>query len=341
MSKQISLFFIVEDSVITCKRLMAVLEKCCEASHNVFHVEFTFKNIEVSSLFVEKIVEVERTLKKRFNFKADYTLICQYEQLRGLRLRGLAKRGFNIKLLLNDIAQLRTFSKAAKRVARFIPKAEVFVNNFAECEPVSLSNLICEINMPLRFECINGNFMNLFSDWLFSKHAVEIRNFTELLKLILMKERNGCEYNSCLGHVLSIDSLGVAYWCKHNRPETALGHIDEFKILSDFFNSGQFEMYLDMHYQKREYCKSKCSRHEICQGGCPLNCDTSQKEKCTEQNFIEVVEHLSDELRRGIDMYDLSLLNKYACTIILNAIAFAPFSDFFQSLERTYHELGK
>jgi radical SAM protein with 4Fe4S-binding SPASM domain len=336
MSKQISLFFIVEDSVITCQRLTAVLEKCCEAGHDTYHIEFTFKDVDVNNLFIEKIIEVARTLKERFKFKADYTLACRYEQLRGLSLRGLAKKGFNIKLLLDGVAQLRTVSKPAKHVVRFLPKAEIFVNNLVVCEPVSISNLTCDIEIPLRFDCINGiesNFMNLFSDWLFSKSAVEIKNFTDLLKLMLMKERNGCEYNSCLGHVLSVDSSGIVYWCKHNRPETVLGHIDEFKTLSDIFNRGQFEMYLDMHYQKREHCKSACSRYEICQGGCPLNCDTSQKEKCTEQNFIEVIDHLSDELRRGIDLGDLSLLNKHARTVILNAIAFAPFSDFFQNLE--------
>lgn len=310
MSKKISIFIIVEDYEATCKRLTSVLEKCCEAGHNLFHIEFTFKDIEITNLFVDKIFE----LKKRLNITADYTLVCRYEQLRGLHLRGLAKKGFNIKLLIDDMAQLKT--KTAKRVT----KSEVFV----ACELASIPKI--DTPLPLRFECIN---VNLFRDWLFSKDAVDIRNFTDLLKLILLKERNGCEYNSCLGHVLSIDDLDIVYWCKHNKPETALGYIEEFKTLADCFNNGQFEKYLDMHYQRREYCQSKCSRYEICQGGCPLNCDTSQKEKCTEQNYIEVIDHISNELCRGIDQGDLSLFNKHARTIILNAIAFAPFSDFW------------
>ena len=326
MSKQISLFFVVEDSAITCKRLSAMLEICCEADHNAFHIEFALKDIGVNNLFIEKVIEV----KKYFNITADYTLACRFEQLSELHLRSLAKKRFNIKLLLDDAAQLQTFSKIAKQVARFFPKAEVFVNK----QPVSIPNLTCDIDIPLRFDCKNGVddiLKNLFNDWLFSKQAVEIKNFTDMLKLILMKERNGCEYNSCLGHILSVDSSGMVYWCKHNRPETVLGHIDDCKTLSDFFNSGQFENYLDIHYQKREYCNSNCNRYEICQGGCPLNCDLSQKEKCSEENFIAVIDHITNELRRGIGLGDLSLFNKHARTIILNAIAYAPFSEFFSN----------
>jgi len=332
MSKQVSLFFIVEDIEITCKRIAAILEFCCEAGYDAYHIEFTFIEIDVNNLFVVKIIEIERVLKKRLDFTVTYTLSCRFEQIRKLRLRGHAKKRFNVKILLDDIDRLRIFSKTSKRIARFLSKAEIFMKYPAVCELESISKLTCGVDISLRFECVNGvddNFMSLFSDWLFSKHDFEIKDFTDLIKLILMKERTGCEYNSCLGHVLSFDSSGMVYWCKNNKPETVLGHIDEIKNLSDFLHGGQFEKYLDMHYHKREYCKSNCSRYEICQSGCPLNCGTLHNNKCMEQSFIEVIDHISKGLHRGIDLGDLSVLNKYARTIILNAIAFAPFSGFF------------
>ena len=305
MSKKISLFFVVEDSVITCNRFTAILEKFCEAGHDVYNIDFTIKDIEVNNSLVKKVIEAERFLKKRFKFKAYYTLSCKFEQLRGLRMRELAKKGFNVKILVDDIEQLHAFSKTKTRISRF--------------ELVSVSP--------------GSDFLKLFSDWLFSKDAVDIVNFSDLLKLILMKERNSCEYNSCMGNVLSIDSSGIVYWCKHNKPETALGRTDEHKSLSDLFNSGQFEKYLDLHYQHREYCKSACSLFETCQSGCPLNCSTTQKEKCIEQNFIKFIDHAYNGLRRGIDLGDLTFLNKHARTILVNALAYTPFSDFFESLD--------
>ena len=327
MSKPISLFFIVEDCELIWKSVTFLLEKCCEAGYDVFRVEFTFKDIEVNNLFLEKIIRDEKILKKRFNFMANYTLVCRCAQLHGLRFRGLVKNNFNIKLLFDDVTQFHKSSKVATQIVRFNPKTEALIENFNEWELVSIP----KIDIPFRFKYVNGNYKNLLSNWLVSKDTVELKNFTELLKLILMKKRNDCEYNSCLGHILSMDSLGIVYWCKHNKFKTALGHISDFGTISDFFNSGQFEVYLDMHFQKREYCKSKCSRYDICQGGCPLNCTTSQKEKCTEQNFIEIIEHLSHELHREIGQGDFLLINKYARTIILNSIALTPFSDFWNA----------
>ncbi|MCL1809062.1 MAG: SPASM domain-containing protein [Clostridiales bacterium] len=169
----------------------------------------------------------------------------------------------------------------------------------------------------------------LFDRWLISGDPAET-SCEDLLKLVILKERNGCEHNSCLGKVLSIDSAGMVYWCKHNKPKTALGSIGEIKTLSDCFSNKVFEKHLDAHYKKRETCKSTCKHFELCLGGCPLRCDLDGH--CTEQEFIEIAEHALSETKRFIKLGDLSLLNKQARAIVLNAVAHAPFSELFSGI---------
>ncbi|MCL1982095.1 MAG: hypothetical protein FWG53_03245 [Clostridiales bacterium] len=174
----------------------------------------------------------------------------------------------------------------------------------------------------------------LFDSWLISGDPAETNCCADLLKLVILKERSGCEHNSCLGRVLSIDSAGMVYWCKHNKPKTALGSIGEIKTFSDCFKNEVFERHLDAHYKKRETCKSTCRHFELCLGGCPLRCElgSPQNGQCTEQEFIEVAEHVLSETKRIIKLGDLSPLNKQARAIVLDAVAHAPFSELFSGI---------
>jgi hypothetical protein len=55
--------------------------------------------------------------------------------------------------------------------------------------------------------------------------------------------------------------------------------------------------------------------------------------QCLEQDYIMIINHISHKLYQVVKLNDLSLLNKHARRILLDAIAHTPFSEFFTEFE--------
>ena len=310
MIEKMNLFFEMDEAQSSCQRAIAIIKKCCESEYDEVIVEFKLNNI-YGNKFFKKFIKMQRALKKRTAVNIKSIFVCTPEQLSGLNLRFLHSKGVTIKVLLTQ-----------------------------------LKNMDCILNIdskhPVQIELSNSiaaeDFISLFNEWLFSENKAEIINYSSLLKLLLMKERSGCEHNSCLGGALSVDVSGMLYWCKHNKPEAKLCHFNDVKDqdFHDLFDRSSFEEYLDMHFQKREQCKAECITFDLCQGGCPIRCDTSNK--CHEHEFIEQMDKLSLSVRSCLKMNDLSRLNKLAKKIILDAAAYAPFSDVFMDIQMNKNE---
>lgn len=335
MSKDVTLFFSVTDTPSLCQRLRAAFRIFCDDGYDFFTVRFSFCSTSVSNDFIKKTVAVNKNQREKHHFHVKYIIVCHYKQLKRVSLRLLSKHGFIINLQVDDVSEICALTKTIKRINRFIPDSEISVKH----PPASNSfDLIDGCPLPIRLESFNHNnddLIPVFNKWIRSEYGAEILNFTGLLNLIMRGEHTNCEYNSCLGRILSVDASGLSYWCKLSKPETALCQIDSVKTLDELYSNGLFEDYLDAHLKKREFCMKSCSGYGMCQSGCPLHCDlkTVQNEQCTEQEYLDVMEHISAELGRILMLGDLSILNKCARAVVLRAFAFAPFSDILSNLE--------
>jgi radical SAM protein with 4Fe4S-binding SPASM domain len=304
MSKRARLYFEAAALAKGGHILKDTLEMCCEDGFDTFSVETTLGEAKGNAL-ARKVLDTEKSLRKRYRYRASNTIVCHREQLRTLNPKSLAKKKFWLKVNCADWQEYTML-----------------------LEHLDKSGAAAQFDMAGSFQ---ANCTDLFDEWLYAKEVAEIANFTALLKLALMKERSACEHDSCLGTVLSIDGAGTAYWCKHNRPETVLCHSGEAKIFPDYLSKGSFERYLDAHYQKRERCRTECQCYELCQGGCPLHCDPQgdQPSLCTERDFAERIDHVSRKMRGIMEAGELALINKHARAILLDAVAHAPFSEVF------------
>jgi len=325
MNKYMNLYFSVTNEQDTIQMLTRTIEMLCHAGYNAFHVEFIFEKIDISRQFVKHLLEAVRDMKRRFHFSIGYTVVCRNEQLRKVYLRDLAKKGVRIRLLIDNTSQLGTSLRPIKKLASLIPKLEVYVEHYEPPFDTLSLTTVKKIPIPIRFKFptySDDRYLKLFDEWILSKDSAELGNFSDMLQVILMNRQNCCEHDSCMGSVLSIDSTGMMYWCKNKEVETALANINDMESLADCFNHGDFEKYLDAHYVKREYCQAKCDYFDICQSGCPLRCDMyGHSNHCTEQEYINAINHIFDKLRQCLGLSDLALINKHARTSILNAIA--------------------
>ena len=332
MSRHMSLHFSVTDQHATYQRFKSILEMCCEAGQKSILAYFMFGEIRIDKNFVRQIKHVERDMRKRFRFSIKYSIICQREQINRVNLREAAIMGFKITLMIDDMIQLRKFRRLIKKIERYVPGSELYVKNYTRLTADLITYYKC--HMPLRFEIpeiVDADFLELFDNWVFLKDHPELGNYTDLLKVILLNEQCICEYDSCLGRVLSVDSSGVVYWCKYNRAETAIMYIDELSSFYECFKNESFEKYLDAHYKKRERCKAECNCFRLCQSGCPLRCDINKALfDCSEHVYINAINHLAKKMRQYIGSGDLTLINESIRKIVLNVIAFEPFSDFFK-----------
>jgi radical SAM protein with 4Fe4S-binding SPASM domain len=321
MNESITLFLEVGEIESTLRILKSTLEMFYNAEFKSCSIELILGDVNISNYFISEIKKIKTEFSK---IKFLFVFSCREKHLRKINIREFEKNNFVISLIIDDVQQLQTVKRKKKVLSDVI--FETKSDNF---EFFLLNN--CE-DVPIKLNSLSDINDDEFEKWLLSKESANISNFADLIKTVLSKKRIGCEYNSCMGRVLSINSVGEIFWCKHNNPETKLCQISDFQNFSDVLDNGLFEKCLDNHLQKREHCKSECNHYNICQGGCPLRCNGVQ---CTEQEYIKAIGVASDKLQQVVSLRDLSLLNNHAKAILLDSVARTPFSDFFIKLNQS------
>lgn len=336
MNKDMTLFFRVTDNNtgMVCHEVSSALKMLCEDEYEIIIFRFLTCETTIKNKFIKDIVETEKTWQENHIVYIKNIISCTPNQLRSTSLYLLSKYGFSISLQIENTSGIINAKKKVKKIKRLIHDFEISLN----C-PIDFNTyeFFENIPFPIRLESLNrfnDAYTALFAKWLISSNNTEILNFTEVMKTIMLNEHLDCEYHSCLGRILSVDASGLSFWCRYNRPETELNQMCSAASLAELFNEGVFEDYLDAHINKREFCKGSCSKFEMCQGGCPLQCSlkTGENEMCTEQKYLCILEHITIVIKRILSSGDLSVLNKHARAIVLKTLAFAPFSEIFQNI---------
>jgi radical SAM protein with 4Fe4S-binding SPASM domain len=338
MNKEMMLFFNVGKPENLIQQLSFILDTCCREEYSSFVIRFTLDHKGIDRSTIKSVINIEKEHQEKHHFLVRNIIECDIECLTKMDIRYLSQKGFLICLNIGVFKKIGTHYKTMNLIKRYKSSVEILLSCPANSD---VSKFLVEVGkcpLPIRIKAIEGSYEDLillFDKWILSDNNANLLNLTDLLKAIMMKERIGCEYNSCMGRVLSIDTTGRMYWCKHNSKETILSGtheiIYESCALGDLLGQGMFELYLDAHLQKREYCMSTCERYDICQGGCPLHCvfETNQNERCFERIHFDAFEHMSGEIKKILKAGDLSSFNNHARAIVLDAIAYAPFSDIF------------
>lgn len=108
----------------------------------------------------------------------------------------------------------------------------------------------------------------LFDHWLYDTQGVDVRTFTSFMLMALGKGYKTCNYCSCHGKFLCIDSIGNFYNCaRSSMHEYLLGNVNEVEKLEQLWQSEGFAKLLKGAIARRNKCKD-CEYFSICQSGC-------------------------------------------------------------------------
>ena len=111
--------------------------------------------------------------------------------------------------------------------------------------------------------------IKLFDHWLYDLEGVSVRSFVSYINLALGGPSLICNYSSCHGKYLCINSDGSLYNCsRQSIHEYCLGNISEVSSVEEIFASDGFKKVLIGSIKRRNKCKESCEFFTLCQGGC-------------------------------------------------------------------------
>lgn len=109
-----------------------------------------------------------------------------------------------------------------------------------------------------------------FDYWMLDTDCnIKVSYFERFLQYILLKEKELCCYNSCMGKHIGVHYDGRIFGCNRDFPEElCFGNVHEYTDIRQCFESQGFNRLLDKAIKRRNKCKENCELYDFCVGGC-------------------------------------------------------------------------
>lgn len=113
-----------------------------------------------------------------------------------------------------------------------------------------------------------SDMCSLFDHWLYDTNGVDVRTFSTFMLMALGKGYKICNYCSCHGKFLCIDSVGNFYNCaRSSMQDYLLGNVNEVEKIDELWHSEGFARLLKGAIERRNKCKD-CEYFSVCQSNC-------------------------------------------------------------------------
>ena len=161
-------------------------------------------------------------------------------------------------------------------------------------------------------------FFDELKIWITDLSGCRINIFSNIISKILQDYwGTNCEHVSCITKFFNIDCNGGIYSCKYN--SNPICNINDINSIDDIFNNINFLTTLKASIDKREKCKNECEYFKLCQGGCPLNTNTSKT--CEYKYLFSSTEEIRGQIIHILNNSDYREINPAVKEIILASIA--------------------